>query len=212
MKLWKTYTVFTSLLYRIVMFGFLVLFFLIDAVLPIFIHPVAVQSFSFMTVCFVGTIPLYGDMNVFAGLHNRDGGQIGCCQASQRGEKLLLQGVIADRLHVMLWTLCAGVIHYIWGFHTGDATIWSLLTGWGILMGIESIAIYINRFMVTAQGAMLVIMLETIFTSVCCAAFWVLTPKGTWWSALLAVLFSFLSAFGECLIAKFFLKRSYIDE
>lgn len=212
MKLLKAYTIFTSRKYRLLMAGFFVLLLLIDFVLPLFFGNGAKTYFSILALSFVGMVPLYGDISVFAGLHSKEGGQIAGCQASFYGDRTILLGVVADRIHIYLWLLICGVISFAVGIAFMPADIWSLLTGWGLLAALETASVMINRFFLTTQAHMFSIVLEGMITGVVVLVFWVVYPTGNWISALLCSVAAIAMLFAETKLAKHFLRRSYCDE
>lgn len=211
MKLLKAYTIFTSRKYRLLMGGFLVLLLAVNTAVALLGY-VTKTTVSLLVLSFVGMVPLYGDISVFAGLHNKEGGQIAACQASFYGEKTMLLGVAADRVHIYLWLLVCGIITFVTGIAFTPASIWSLLTGWGVLAALETLSVMINRFFLTTQAHMFAIVLEGGITGAVVVVFWVLFPIGNWISALFSVMVAIAMIFVEIKLAGHFMKRSYYDE
>ncbi len=212
MKLFKAFTIFYSRRYRAILGGGLVCFLLWNVLVPLFGESELQQVVSTMFLALMGILLLYGDMEVFAGIYNREGGQIVSCQSSFYGEKTITLGVLADRITIFLWILGVGIVQFVWGKAFFPQSIWSMITGCALVYSIVSIGVNLNRFFATTLGVMFASMVEGSLASAASLVFLLIYPVGTWWSAVLSVALAVLVTVATVLIASHFVKRSYCDE
>lgn len=212
MKLFKAFTIFYPRRYRVILVGGLVCFLLWNVLVPLFGGSELQQVVSTMFLALMGILLLYGDMEVFAGIYNREGGQIASCQSSFYGEKTIALGILADRIAMFLWIFIVGIVQLVWGKAFFPQSIWSMITGCALVYSIVSIGVNLNRFFVTTLGVMFASMVEGSLASAASLVFLLIYPVGTWWSAVLSVALAVLVTVATVLIASHFVKRSYCDE
>lgn len=211
MKLFKAFTIFYPRRYRIVLGGLLVVFFLANTLVPFVFGTNPQMLISTLFIIMMSIVMLYGDLEVFAGIYNKEGGQIASCQSSYYGERTIATGILADRIGSFLWIFVIGLVQFLWGESIWQQTVWSMLTGCALVFSIVTIGVNINRFMVTSQGVMFASMIEGSISSACAYLFFGVFPIGTWWSAALAFVLAVVLTAVTVLIASHFLKRSYCD-
>lgn len=166
---------------------------------------------SSLFIIFMSMVVLYGDLEVFAGIYNKEGGQIASCQSSFYGERTIAAGVLADRIGSFLWIFVIGLIQFIWGESIRPQTVWSMLTGCALVYSAVTIGVNINRFILTSQGLMLASAVEGSISAACAYLFLGVYPIGTWWSAALAFALAAALTAATVFIASHFIKRSYCD-
>ena len=192
--------------------GLLVFFALWNILVPLAFGSGVQMTVSTLFLSLMGIVLLYGDMEVFAGIYNREGGQIASCQSSFYGEKTILTGVLADRIAIFFWILVVGMVQFVWGNAFSPQSIWSMLTGCALVYTILSIGVNLNRFLITTQGLMFASMVEGSLASAGMLVFFLIYPIGTWWTAALSMVLAVIVTVVTVLIASHFVKRSYCDE
>lgn len=211
MKLYKAFTIFYPRRYRIILGIILAAFLLLNTVFPLIGLSYIRTMIASLALSMMSMVMLYGDMEVFAGIYNKEGGQIAGVQASFYGEKVLSLGILADRVTCFLWMLLMGIIWYIFGEPYFPLDIFSFLTGLGIGYSVVTIGVNINRFFVVTQAMMFASIIEAGIAGVTIVLFWLVLPLGSWWSTALALIASILVTFITVKIAAHYAKRSYYD-
>ena len=212
MKLLKAYTIFTSRKYRIIMSLLLAAVVVLNLVLG-FGDPDMCLFFQIYIVSFVGLIPLYGDLEVFAGLHAKDSGQIASIQSSVKGFPVMAKGILADRIAMFLFVFLVDLSVAISHIKTvGGLNIWNLITGTAVVYCLLTIAININRYFSTRWTVLVVCALEAGIVGWAAVWLWIFYPMGNLLSCIVGILLAILVSYLTVIHALHHLKRSYYDE
>lgn len=211
MKLYKAFTIFYPRRYRTVLAAVLIVFFLLNVIVPMTEWADLRSMFASLMLSLISLVILYGDMEVFAGIYNREGGQIAGVQASFYGERVLSLGILADRLASFIWLFLMGFIWFLWGEAFAPLNWGSFLTGLGIAYTVVTIGVNINRFFLVTQAVMFACVIEAGIAGIALVLLWLVFPAGNWCSAVVSLVCSAIVTYITIKIAAHYAKRSYYD-
>lgn len=211
MKLIRAYCIFTSRRYRGLMLGLLFALILSGGLIHAYVSELSYLCYIYV-IFLAGLIPLYGDMEVFAGVYGREGGQAGALLTSLAGARVVKLGVLADRLFVLLWVVLVNLSLVVFRASYLDTGIYTLLTGSGAVFVLMTVSVNINRCFSTRWSVMAANTIEMVFVDTAAVALWLLFPYGSLLTSILAVLLTVLSIWLSVIHTAYHLERSYCDE
>ena len=215
MKLIKSHLIFTSVTYRFVMI-------LIAAIVIAlcscgrFFPPELAFTAQAMIGALLGGVVLFSDTSVFGGLHNKEGGKIACVQSSKDGDKVLLMGVLADRIFILLW-ITAVEIAYVFDnvyLYDNKDMVWTLS---GHIFNIMSlyvvltIIININRYIYQQYTFQLIAVFETGIAAVIIILCWFMFPINNMMLATILTSLAMIVTVLTVAHAELHIRRAYYD-
>ncbi len=211
MKLVKAYTIFTSRKFRWIMIGLLGAVILLNGLIKAFASELS-YVFYIYVILLTGMIPLYGDMDVFAGFYGRQSGQVASLQSSFAGMHTVKLGILADRIFILMWVFLADLSLVIFRASYKSTNIYTLITGTGVVFVLLTISVNINRYFTTRWNVMMACAVEIVFVAAAALVLWLFSPYGNLFTSIAAILLTALFIWLTVIHAAYHLKRSYFDE
>ncbi len=210
MKILRSYAIFTSRRYRLIMFGILVAVILCNIAIKAFMSEASYELYI-LVITIAGMAPLYGDLEVFSGLYGGKNSGIASLQSGYAGLDLLKRGIVADRICMLLWLFFVDLsLTVLQASERADAC--TLVTGTCAVFILLTVSVNINRYFVTSGSVMAASVIEILFVAAAADVLWLVYPVGNLMLCIAALLFAAFAIWLSAVHAAYHFKRSYCDE